>query len=179
MNAFSIVVYTRGNDRVPLPAGVTFAPRTWSASATGGPTSAEVMATGGAGCLAGLANWIGCSLWIVSPDSEYVWFGDITEIVMEHQGTTSGVTLEGVANRIKVLYTDDAPGGEMTAAETAWAADAESIALYGLRERQHAVASPMRLAQAERIRDTLLGLNPQRRGVNRPNTAGSEDCSGG
>ena len=153
---FAIDVYTRGNDKVLLPAGVTFAAQSWDASAVGGSSSAQINATGSIERLLDLANWLGYSLWIISPDNEYVWSGDIVEVAFQHAGSNVGVTLADVANKIKVLYTDDAPGGEMESAETTWVFDADSMALYGRRERQHTAQNPIRAAQAEQMRDTLL-----------------------
>lgn len=157
VSAFSVRVFDRSWGRINLPAGVAFAPQTWDANAIGGPSAAEVRATGDLKRLHELIEWTGYKMYIMSPDNEYVWWGHIEEIVPSGKNTNVGVTLEGVANRIKVLYTDDAPGGEMEPAETDWAQDDASIALYGVRERQHSAPNPIRAEQAERMRDTLLG----------------------
>lgn len=153
---FTIEVFTRGNDPVPLPAGVEFAPQSWDASAVGGPVSASVLATGGEEALGELADWLGCSLWIVSPDGEYVWYGDIAEVLFDVGGESLGVTLERVANRIKVAYTDDTPGGDLAAAETTWAENTASIGRFGLRERIITAQGSMWAVQAEKMRDTML-----------------------
>lgn len=157
MSDFSVRVFDHNWGRVLLPAGIEFEPQTWDANAIGGAGSAEVIATGDMLRLLELSNWVGYTIWIMSPDNEYIWWGDIDDVALTHAGTTIGTTLEGVANRIKVAFTDDAPGGEMDAAETAWVQDDESIALYGKRERLLTAQNPIRAAQAEQMRDTLLG----------------------
>lgn len=157
MSDFSVRVFDHNWGRVLLPAGVTFAPQYWDASAIGGPSSAEIKVTGDLLRLVELSNWAGYTIWIMSPDNEYVWWGDIEEVLFAHAGTTVGITLSGIANRIKVLYTDDSPGGDADTAETTWTQDSASITMYGPRERQHTARSPMREAQAEQMRDTLLG----------------------
>lgn len=157
MSEWAVTVQGRSGERMALPDGVTLTPTSWSAEASGGPAAADVVATGSLARLVELTHWLGCRLWIANPQNEYVWWGTIEEIVLSDGGMSVGSTLAGLANRVKVLYTLDAPGGETEAAETGWAEDADSIALYGKRERQHTARSPMNEAQALRLRDTLLG----------------------
>lgn len=154
MSEFAVRVFDRQWGAVLLPAGATIAPQAWDSQAQGGPQGAEIRVTG-ANAL-DVLQWLGYAIWIMSPDAEYVWWGDIEEIEVSHNGVATGVTLEGVANRVQVLYSVFDPGGEESAGETAWAEDAASIALYGRRERKHSTGVPMREPQAERIRDTLL-----------------------
>lgn len=154
---FSVRVFDHAWGRILLPAGVTFAPQSWDAEAIGGSLTAEVAAVGELSRLLELGNWLGYRLWIMSPDNEYVWWGNIEEVVFAHNGATVGASLDGVANRLQVLYTDDAPGGEMDSAETDWSQNNASISLYGLRERKHSAQNPMRAPQAEQMRNTLLG----------------------
>lgn len=156
VSEWAMHVQARNGERMALPAGVAFAPQSWSAEASGGPAAAEVVATGPLERLVEMAHWLGCRVWISNPSNEYVWWGWIEEIALSAGGMTVGSTLAGTANRIKVLYTLDAPGGETEAAETGWVEDAQSIARYGKRERQHTARSPMSAAQALQLRDTLL-----------------------
>ncbi|MGV1048227.1 MAG: choice-of-anchor R domain-containing protein [Solirubrobacterales bacterium] len=139
-----------------LPAGVTLAPDSWDAQAIGGSDTAEIILNGPIEAVADAIHWLGYAAWIMSPDSEYVWWGDIEAVEIMHNGVMTGITLEGVANAIKVLYTVFDPGGGASAGETDWATDEDSISLYGRRERQHSAETAMREAQAEQMRDTLL-----------------------
>lgn len=156
MSAFSVRVFDRHWGKVLLPAGVEFLPQSWDAEAVGGPSTFEVEAHGDIARLVTLYHWAGYTLWIMSEDNEYIWYGDIEEVEITDGGATVAANLSGVVNRLKVLYADASVGGNMAAAETEWAEDAESIDLYGRRERLHTAREPMRAAQAVQLRDTLL-----------------------
>lgn len=159
MSEFTLHVVDREWRPIIMPAGVMLSPeQSWDGLAIGGPDSADVRLRGDAEAIAEIMHWLGYGLWIVAPDAEYVWWGEIEEIRSSHNGVVTGVTLNGMANRIKVLYTVFDPGGGVSAGETAWAENAESIALYGRRERRVSAEAAMRAPQAERMRDTLLGL---------------------
>lgn len=153
---FTIRVFDRNWGRVHLLKGVKISPRNWDGRDVGGPDIAEVRLDGTLEALNQAPNWLGYRVAIMSPDKQYIWWGDIEGVTISDKGTVSGCTLEGVANRIKVLYTVFDAGGGVSAGETDWAEDSESIALYGRREKRHSAGKPMRAAQAERMRNTLL-----------------------
>jgi hypothetical protein len=156
MSDFSIRVFGHNWEDVLLPSGVVFAPKTWEAEAVGGTLSFEVEASGDIARLAELYNWVGYTLWIMNGENEYIAYGDIVEVVVSDDGDMVSANMSEIVNRIKVLYADESLGGEIVSAETEWAEDADSIALYGRRERLHTAKSPMRAAQAIQLRDTLL-----------------------
>ena len=156
MSDFSVHIVDKAWTPINMPA-VTFEPQSWDARVEGGADMAEIRVNGAIEQVANCLHWLGYGAWIISPAYDYVWWGEIEEITITDNGVTAGVTLEGIANAIQVLYTVFDPGGEVSAGETTWAEDAESIALYGRRERKHSAEVPMREAQANALRDTLLG----------------------
>lgn len=156
MSDFSVHIVDKSWAPINMPA-VTFEPQSWDAQIEGGADTAEIRVRGSLEQIANCLHWLGYGAWITSPAYDYVWWGEIEEITITAGGVTVGATLEGVANAIKVLYTVFDPGGDVSAGETAWAEDADSIALYGRRERHHSAEAPMRAPQAEALRDTLLG----------------------
>lgn len=79
---------------------------------------------------------------VYSPHAELVWDGLIAGVTLSVGGVTRAVSLDPIANRVRVRYTT-ALG---VAAATAQASDAESQARYGVRD---AVLSLDRLTQAE------------------------------
>jgi hypothetical protein len=157
MSDFGVHIVDKSWTPIDMPAGITFAPQSWDAQIEGGADMAEIRVEGSIEQIANCLHWLGYGAWIIPPAYDYVWWGEIEEISITNNGVTTGVTLEGVVNAIKVLYTVFDPGGDVSAGETTWAEDAESIALYGRRERKHSAETPMREAQANALRDTLLG----------------------
>lgn len=161
---FSVRVYDRNNNAVQVPANVRLSPAQWAAEATGGPTSATVALSGDAQGMMSLATWLAYRVEIVS-DGTAVWWGEIDAVRVATAGIERELTLDGMANRVKVLYTTAVAGGGVEAAETDWVEDADSIARYGKRELVHSARGTLTAAQAEALRARLLatGKDPQRR----------------
>lgn len=161
---FSVRVYDRNNNAVQVPANVRLSPAQWAAEATGGPTSATVALSGDAQGMMSLATWLAYRVEIVS-DGTAVWWGEIDAVRVTTGGIEREMTLDGMANRVKVLYSTAVAGGGVEAAETDWIEDATSIARYGKRELVHSARGTLTAAQAEALRARLLatGKDPQRR----------------
>lgn len=161
---FSVRVYDRNNNAVQAPSNVRLSPAQWAAEATGGPTSATIALSGDAQAMMSLASWLAYRVEIVS-DGTAVWWGEVDAVRVTTAGIERELTLDGMANRVKVLYTTAVAGGGVDAAETEWAEDADSIARYGRRELVHSARGTMTAAQAGALRARLLatGRNPQRR----------------
>ena len=161
---FSVRVYDRNNNAVQVPANVRLSPAQWAAEATGGPTSATVALSGDAQSMMGLATWLAYRVEIVS-DGTAVWWGEVDAVRVTTGGIEREMTMDGMANRVKVLYSTVVAGGGVEAAETDWVEDATSIAKYGKRELVHSARGNMTATQAEALRARLLatGKDPQRR----------------
>ena len=161
---FSVRVYDRNNNAVQVPAGVHLNPSQWAAEAVGGPITATISLSGDAQAMMNLAAWLACRIEIVS-DGTAVWVGEVDAVRVTADGLEREATLDGMANRVKVLYTTAIAGGSVGAAETEWVEDADSIARYGSRQLVHSARGTLTAAQAESLRARLLatGKDPQRR----------------
>ena len=161
---FSVRVYDRNNNAVQAPSNVRLSPAQWAAEATGGPTSATIALSGDAQGMMGLATWLAYRIEIVS-DGTAVWWGEVDAVRVTTGGIEREMTLDGMANRVKVLYTTGVAGGGVEAAETDWVEDATSIARYGERELVHSARGNMTATQAAALQARLLatGKDPQRR----------------
>lgn len=164
MSAFSVRIYDRNGNAVAPPAEVTLTPQQWEAAALGGPVAAEIDASGSIHGLLGLASWLAYEVRIASDGAE-VWWGEIDTVRVVAGGLERAATLDGMANRVKVLYTAALAGGELASAETEWAEDATSVAAYGRRELVHSASGTLTETQALALRTRLLaGLSsPQKR----------------
>lgn len=164
MTTFSVRVYDRSGNVVLLPSGVTFAPTRWSSEAEGGPKAAEVSLSGDVNVMLAIANWLGYQVDILA-DSELVWWGQLDSLAVTADGLMRELTLDGVANRVKVLYSVREAGGALSGQETGWAQDSTSIAAYGLRELVQSASGSLTEAQALALQGRLLAAlaSPQRK----------------
>ena len=163
MSGFWVRVLDRNGAAVLLPADVTLAPSSWAASAVGGPTTAEIEATGDTGALLGLAAWLGYALEICNEAGQVVWWGQMVSLDVLANGVRRGLSIGDVVNRLRLLYVRQVAGGGEESAETDWIEDTASSALYGQREKIYSAGS-MTQAQAEATAALLLSklAKPQR-----------------
>lgn len=153
---FSIRVLDRDNGLIAPPANAVVKPLRWSGDLLGGPRAAEVRISAPITTLLPLTAWLGYQIRIVNPKGMEVWWGDIDEVTITRNGIERGVSLAGMANKLKVVYTLLQPGGGPSAAETDWAENPLSQSLYGLREVRYSAPTEMTPAQAVQLRTTLL-----------------------
>jgi hypothetical protein len=163
--AFFLRVWDPNNNPVLAPDGVTLSPNSWSAAAVGGPVAAQINATGSIDGLLALGSWLGYRIQIVTADGLPVWWGSVDGVSLSTGGLDREITLNEMANRVKVLYSQASPGGGLVGAETDWSEDAASVAAYGKRELVHSASSSLTAAQAAALRARILtaGKSPQRR----------------
>jgi hypothetical protein len=137
----------------------------WAAAAVGGPTQAEVEATGSVDGLLSLGAWLGYRLEVVTADGLAVWWGQVDGVTVAAGGLEREIGLDGMANRVKVLYSEQLPGGELAGTETGWLEDRASVGRYGRRELVYSAPSSLTVGQATALRDRVLaaGKDPQRR----------------
>lgn len=158
MSAFRIAVWTPAGNPVLVPAMLDVQPQGWSAQAIGGPWDAQIAIGGALEELAGLSAWLGYRMDILNENGTPVWWGDITTVEITAGGVRRGVSLERMANRVMLRYTQRQPGGGAAAADTTWADNALSQAAYGIWERR--ISPPRSLSEAEATaqRGTALGV---------------------
>lgn len=128
----------------------------------GGPRVAMIRASGANLTLEQLAAKLRCPVLIYDAAERYAWWGMVYEAWLP-DGT--GITLDGMANRIRVLYST---GGGGT--ETDWAEDAQSITAYGYRELKATLsgAGTQTDAEAKRTRSLAALRYPQPAGYQVP-----------
>lgn len=162
---FFVRIWDTANNPVLPPDGVALSPATWSAAAVGGPVAAQINATGSIDGLLALGAWLNYRIQIVAADGLPLWWGHVDAVALNTGALEREISLREMANRVKVLYSQSAPGGTLAGAETDWAEDATSIATYGRRELVHSAASALTDAQAIALRTRILaaGSTPQRR----------------
>ena len=153
---FSIRVYDRSDNPVALPAGCTARPVRWAWAAVGGPADAEIEVSGVRNGLIALAGWLGYRLEIANADGERVWWGDVEACEIAFDGMAVGISLENLANRVQVRYSQRQAGGTAESADTDWAEDAASVAQFGTFERRINASREMTSTEAEALRYTAV-----------------------
>jgi len=144
---------------VPLAAPqLTYEPASFSWRTMGGCHQASIAASGYEGDIWQLMNWLRAPIVIRDSYGQSVWWGFINEVQIKFPGMTVGASLEGMANRMLVIYTEESSGSSQ-AYRTAWASDATSVAVYGTIEL---IASQSH-SDATRAAAALATLLAQRR----------------
>lgn len=153
---YSIRLFSRAGSALIVPDSLRVTPLRWSAVARGGGWDAQIAALGDLGQLAGLTAWLGCTLDIVNAAGTAVWSGDIAAVEIVSGGLRRGATLERLANRAQVRYSQTQAGGAAAAADTAWTDDANSQARYGVYERRFTPSREMTAGAATAYRAQAL-----------------------
>lgn len=120
--------------RLALPP-LDFKVARYACSAIGGPRSATITATGDANDLWELIEFIRSPVKIYSDHGDFVWWGFVSEVELKLGRMTAAVSLDGVANRVAVVFSKVEEGetsGEQ--ASTPWADHLISQNEYGIRE---------------------------------------------
>ncbi|MHB9031926.1 MAG: hypothetical protein ACYC6L_02650 [Anaerolineae bacterium] len=106
-------------------------PERYSWHSIGGPQDADIILEGRDEQAAWEAlELLRCPIEIYNEQRVCAWWGYVHEVSVSVGAITMGVNLDGLANKVAVSYETDA--GEQ--ATTAWAQDADSVALYGTKE---------------------------------------------
>lgn len=143
------------------------------ANVFGGPSSAEVAVTGPRLALHECLGWLRRPVELSSPEGAPVWWGFITEVRLTLAGLTIGVSLDPMANRIAVAYSDTGADGGAVRGTTSWAEDAASIARYGYKEL---LISGGELAAAGALARRATELAKRAKPKGAPSLGGSADA---
>lgn len=120
---------------VLIPVGLTVEVDTYSWDDRGGPLEAACSVTGPEEALWTAAYaWLGQRINVVNPLGTPVWWGVIEEIKVATDAFTVGLSLDNMANRVKVLWTQFTASGSVDTRETAWVDDLTSQARFGVIE---------------------------------------------
>lgn len=157
MNEFSIRVF-RGDTRtaVIVPSTLTVKPMVWTAQAKGGMWSAEVMIYGLEAELSQLTAWLGYEIQIVNGRGTPVWWGDIFQVDVLTDGIRKGVSLDKLANRVMLRYTENMPGNAVRSVDTDWIDDLTSQSKWGVFEKRISPKKSIDADEATAARATAL-----------------------
>lgn len=134
MRRFTVSLQQRDFTEYLTAANMNFQPKRWSGSDMGGPKDAEIELTGPASALIEALDWLRYGVRIVNSQGTVVWWGLIATIEGKLDSLSFAISLDDIANRIKLIYSYQGPDGQALDGETAWAEDAISIADYGTWE---------------------------------------------
>jgi len=126
-------------------------------TAVGGPDAAEGVAVGAEQRVWELLSFLGYYVEAGNVAGTAQWWGKLWRVEISAGGLRCTATLDDLANKVRIAYTA-VGSGEITpgtSARTAWASDAASQALYGVRERQDSQRD-MTTGEAETRRARLL-----------------------
>ncbi len=160
MTGFSIRVYrpTSVSTRAPVlvPPALDVQPQSWAAVAKGGTWDAQIVIAGPLDELSGLTAWLGYNVEIVNANGTIVWWGDITTVEITAGGLRRGISLDRMANRVQLRYSQKQTGGGVESVDTAWTDDALSQAAYGVWERRITPERDMTTNEATALQATAL-----------------------
>lgn len=92
-----------------------------------------------------LNSWLGRSTIVKGPTMQTIWEGQLAEISITLGQRSRSVSLDTLANRVRMRYSLPAGGASVTSPIS----DAASIAIYGTKDRVEAIAQTSAAAAAE------------------------------
>ena len=126
----SVELLGRDFQRVVLPdVGLAVDWLRWAA--LGGSASGPVGISGGGAALLDCLGWLRRPVVARSTGGAAVWWGFVWGVHVRVGGYGFGIGLEGMANRVRVRYTDSSTGTETV---TSLADNLDSQSLYGVVE---------------------------------------------
>lgn len=153
-------VYMQNRDfteDLTLGDSLDFIPEQFSFKSFGGANKATVRVTGTEIDIIRSQEWLRNPIFIDDNEEGTVWWGFVHDIEIAYGVWTIGVSLDKMANKVKVVYNEPVISGSSTKKETDWTEDSLSIAAYGIKE-QRITASDATLTMAEAKRDQHLSL---------------------
>lgn len=129
----NVVLYQRNFSAVLGSQPLKLTPVRYSFAAMGGPLQATIKAEGDEASLWGLVELLRSPIEIISDNGACLWWGYISAVNLQMGDIRVGVNLDDMANNIAVAYTITGDDGK-SRQTTAWLADAESEAEYGIKE---------------------------------------------
>lgn len=141
-----------------IPNGIEWNTRRFSWRAMGGPHRATMTGVGGDAFLAGVLDFLRVPVELYDELGELVWWGYVHEVKLRKGLIEIGVSLDRMANRIKVRYTKLTVGEDATeTAVTAFGENSNSSGVYGRKELVYDAGDLiLDEAGAEQLRDTRL-----------------------
>ena len=146
--------------------GVTFTVESISHDSDWGPKAARIRCDGTLEALNKLLLQLRCELTVRDGASRETWWGCIWSVEIYKGSIKYGLTLDGFANKINVVYLQQTINqqysGAGTQAETGFGSDTASIAEYGtFEQRARGGNSSSAAASAERAKELANRAKPQ------------------
>lgn len=138
-----------------LPADIVLTPLRWSASDRGGYKDADLEASGNPESLATLGGWVGDRIEIRTASGGLAWVGILWDIEISLGNIVVSISMDGVYNRVAVIYPNVLADGSEESATTLWVEDGNSIARYGVRELLYGMPESFSSSPTA-VRDQLL-----------------------
>lgn len=179
MRKFDVVFVDRITALDRPPSGLTFTPQRFSQTYVGGMDTAEIGVAGPVDSLFEALRLLGDNVSIFNEDGTKVWYGYAHEAEISLGGITYLASLETVANRIAVVYTDTRADGSSERKTTAWAEDTASIAKFGIKELRPSFEGTDTEADAFRAKELArLAWPPRVRRIEEKPIGGMIFCKG-
>lgn len=157
--SFTITIKRQDDSYAFLPPGVKFEVENYSSTVMGGPELATISATGNSDGIWNLAPLVGYKIFIYEPKGELVWWGYLSEVRINFGRFGAGVSLDSMANRVRLAYSYTGADGVARRGTTPWTQDLTSISYYGKKELLYSVSNLDLLAATERRNDLLQELS--------------------
>ncbi|MGA9397055.1 MAG: choice-of-anchor R domain-containing protein [Anaerolineaceae bacterium] len=172
---FRVIIYSRDFQLISQPRFI-FKPLACSWHAMGGPDRARIAVSGDPRALPSLSALHGMPITIHDPRGDPYWWGYLHGISIQDGLLAHSLNLDGIANRVAVLYTlparPPAGGDGITSRMTPWAEDPASQSLYGIHEHILELGGVSE-SGALSVRNSELALNAYPRWSVRRSAAGS------
>ena len=176
----TVELFDRSFAAAPMPQHLVITPRRWSAAMPGGPDKATIEMTGPDTSLWEATRWLRYGMQIRNELGALVWWGYVHAVTVPVGGVNVGLSLDGMHNRVKVLYSyDDADGAAQTG-ETGWLETQAYIDMYGAKETRYSAGDCTPDAAAA-LANRILGAERRPVASARPggrSAAATLDCRG-
>ena len=160
---FTAKILHRDNYDLQHPmTGLTFMPRSISASWHGGYKEATIDVDGDEVALWQLFDALRCGVSIYSGDGAQVWLGMIWGIDISLGDRRYTLSLDDVFNRVRVEYVAISEDGGIESYTGEWVDDAFSQAIYGIREATRSMSDEANAEMAGQRAETPAICRPGR-----------------
>ena len=122
----------------------------------GGPDRATIELSGPESSLWEVTRWLRYGVHIRSASGALVWWGYVHAVTVPVGGVNVGISLEGMHNRVKVIYAYDDEDGAAQAGETGWMTTQVYVDTYGAKEKRYS-AGDCTATAADALAYRILG----------------------
>ena len=135
MDDFTVAIYDQLDRLVTIPPAVKLIVENYDTDAElhhkEATISVDISETA---AMSQVGGWLAHHVHIYDEMGTIQWWGLVTDVEFRSGGLEMEMSLESLANRVKVIYTVETPDGTVDA-ETDWDQDDDSVERYGIREK--------------------------------------------